>query len=202
MIRIPCRDCARWTMCAQGNVVGCVGTSTSQLTHGLRPREETRESREEILWGESVARRGPTWSTALPSFSHAGRGTGRCQRPGSRTAGRSPINDKQCPTRLDVLREPGTPWAEERKTADGPVLSIHEAADVRDLEYGGTTVLVAVRTTSEPRPPVPRTRPTFSKSTTNNAPPGWTSCASPERSGRRNEKRRTVPYSKFRTRRP
>jgi len=45
--------------CARGEVDRRLDASTSQLTRGLRPREETRESREEMCLGASFARLRP-----------------------------------------------------------------------------------------------------------------------------------------------
>ena len=55
--------------------------STSQLTHGLRPREETRESREERLGGGGGAV-GRTWSTAPSAVFPCGGRRHRVRRPG------------------------------------------------------------------------------------------------------------------------
>ena len=60
---------------------------------------------------------------AFRRFPMRSGGPDRRSRPGSRTARWSPTSDKQRRLRWDVCRDPGTPRADGRTTADAAVLS-------------------------------------------------------------------------------
>jgi hypothetical protein len=86
-------DCRLGDWAVGARCVGLsTGASTSQLTRGLRPREEKRESREEMFWAGARGE-APTWSTA-PSAVFPRPAAERGERRKGKGGGRAPARHR------------------------------------------------------------------------------------------------------------